>query len=408
MKDFNTIKLICEENARISSSVVDEFLIYYAAGYNNLESEMNRRFADYRHITQKFQKEWVNMLKSQYIAHKIFKKGGLIKSIINSSGIKRLNQEEIKYLEFQTENPWRFSFSVLKDIPSKDFYIMEDAFSEDEYLLFSPGTGRILESQPAILWLNLIAFNGSCYQSFGPIGAYGSFQPDDIFFFATELNPDIEDEEELLSDLENNPLPYMMLLCGANYPLIANKKDQIVHVMAEYVIENLDTKSLAGSFKIEYNQGTYRFSLKKWSDHPHFSQAYYDEEDQVITLSSMTVRGYKALVKGLNEYGYELDSDPHVCVNPAMLTTASDILRKKIDLLKYDRLFTKESSPAVKESIEKLNVLIELALPDINAGRMPDILALSEKAGTDPETAKTIIEQLIGKLNKGENHRKKK
>lgn len=83
MEDFKSIRLICEENSKISTKVVDEFLLYYAAERNNLEHEMNQKFAAYKHITHKFQKEWINRLKAQYIVHKVFKEDGLIKSYLN-------------------------------------------------------------------------------------------------------------------------------------------------------------------------------------------------------------------------------------------------------------------------------------------------------------------------------------
>lgn len=407
MKDFELIKLICEENSEISLKVVDEFLIYYAAERNNLEYEMSQKFAAYKHITQKFPKECVNRLKSQYIAHRIFKKEGLIKTYLNHPALKKLKPEEMKYLKFQAENPWRFSFSIIKDNPAEDFYMMVDVFREEEFLIYSPGITKTFEIQPVILWFNMIAFNGSCWQSYGPIGAYMSFEPDDIFFFATELKPDLEDEEKLLENLENNPLPYMMLLSGANYPLMVNKKDQVVQVIAEYDIGNLDTKSLTNSFKTEYNKGIYRLSLKKWSEPPHFSQAFYDEKNKVITLSSMTDRGFIALIEGLNEYGYDFSFDPFVRVNLTMISTASDILKRKIDLLKHEHLFSKESSPAEKENLDKLNTLLSLVLPDINAGREPDIEALAVKAGVDIKTAQDLLKQIMGKFNNMDMRKKR-
>jgi hypothetical protein len=96
----------------------------------------------------------------------------------------------------------------------------------------------------------------------------------------------------------------MMLLSGANLPLIYNKEDHLVQVMAEYNLDSIITKSLTKSFKTEYNKGVYRLSLKNWSEPPHFSQAYFDENKKIILLSSMTDRGFKALAEGLNEYGY--------------------------------------------------------------------------------------------------------
>jgi hypothetical protein len=401
MKDFETIKLICEENSKISAIVIDEFLLYYAAERNNLEHEMNQKFAAYKHITHKLKKEWINRLKSQYIVHKVFKKDGLIKSYLNHTALKKLDIKERNWLEFQAEHPWRFSFSVIKSCPADSFYIMEDVFSDQEFLLYSPGVTKTLEDQSVILWLNLISYNGACWQSFGPIGAYKSFEPDDIYFFATELKPGIADEQELLANLENNPVPYMILLSGANYPLTYNKGDQLIHVIAEYDLETINTKSLTKSFKTEYNKGVYRLSLKNWSEPPHFSQAYFDENKKIILLSSMTDRGFKALAKGFS-------ANPFLRVNLSMISTASDILKRKIRLIEYEDLFSIKTSQPDQENLDKLNTLLKLVLPDINAGREPDIKALAVKAGVDIKTARKLITNVTEKLNNMGNLKKKK
>ncbi|HUX56430.1 MAG TPA: hypothetical protein VMV77_05620 [Bacteroidales bacterium] len=406
MKDFKTIKLFCEENSIISSKVIDEFLLYYAAERNNLEHEMDQRFESYKHITRKFQKEWINRLKAQYIAHKVFKKDGLIKSYLSHTALKELDIKERNWLKFQAEQPWRFSFSVIKNRPAESFFIMQDVFSDQEFLLYSPGVTNTLKDQSVILWLNLIAYNGACWQSFGPIGGYKSFEPDDIFYFATELKPDIEDEQELLANLEYNPVPYMMLLSGANAPLIYNKEDQLVHVMAEYDLDTINTKSLTKSFKTEYNKGVYRLSLKRWSGPPHFSQSYFDENKKIILLSSMTDRGFRVLAEGLNEYGYNFSADPFLRVNLSMISAASDILKRKIRLNDYEDLFSIETSPADQENLDKLNTLFRLVLPDINAGREPDIEALAVKAGVDIKTARDLIKHIMGKFNEMDNRKK--
>jgi len=111
----------------------------------------------------------------------------------------------------------------------------------------------------------------------------------------------------------------------------------------------------------------------------------------------MTDRGFEALAESLNEYGYSFSTDPFIRVNPSMITTASDILKKKIKLNEYDHLFEIEQSSSNKEDIEKLNLLLKLALPDINAGRKPNIEELAIKAGVDFETAKDIIKQIMDK-----------
>lgn len=408
MKNFETIKLICEENSKISDKVIDEFLLYYAAERNNLEHEMDQRFAVYKHITKKLQIEWTNKLKSQYIVHKIFKKDGLIKSYLNHTALKKLDIKERNWLYSQAEQSWRFSFSIIKKRPAESFFLMEDVFSNQEFLLYSPGVKKTLEDQSIILWLNLISYNGACWQSFGPIGAYKSFEPDDIFFFATELNPDIADEQQLLANLEYNPVPYMMLLSGANFPMTYNKKDQLVQVIAEYDLETINTKGLTKSFKTEYNKGVYRLSLKNWSDPPHYAQAYFDEKKKIILLFAMTDRGFSALTEGLNEYGYNFSDDPHIRVNLPMVITASDILKRKIRLIEYDYLFSKETSPSDQENIAKLNTFFGLVMPALNAGREPDIDALAVKAGVDIQTARDLYKQIMTKFNKMDKRKKKK
>lgn len=50
MKDFKKIRLICDDNTKISEKLIDKFLLYYAAGRNNLEHDMNQRFMAYRHL----------------------------------------------------------------------------------------------------------------------------------------------------------------------------------------------------------------------------------------------------------------------------------------------------------------------------------------------------------------------
>ncbi|NSW94608.1 MAG: hypothetical protein HPY62_07880 [Bacteroidales bacterium] len=398
MKDYEQIISICDRSSEISSSVIDEFLINYAARRNKLELEMNVKFAAYKHITRQFPKEWENRLKAQYIAHNIFKYDGSIKKFLNHTEIKNLGNEALEYLKYQSENPWKFSFSFIKENPYKDFYIMTDVFRGNDFLLFSPGTTRTLESLRAILWFNLISFNGSCWQSFGPIGAYQSFEPDDIFFFATELNSSIEDEEDLLSDVENNPIPYMMLTSGATNPVLASGKDQIVHLLAAYDIEKMDTKSLAESFRTEYNKGVYKLSLKRWISHPHFAQAFYDEEIKILFLSAMTEKGFDALVKKFRLYGYNISPDPFIRVNPSMVATASEILGRKIDLLEYEHLFSKEETPENKEKLGKLNALMDLIMNDFNAGIKPDVESYAKKSGVHIDTVRSLVEQVLNKL----------
>ena len=191
----------------------------------------------------------------------------------------------------------------------------------------------------------------------------------------------------------------MMLLSGANYPLTFHKKDQLVHVMSEFDLDRINTKELKKSFKTEYSSGVYRFTLKDWGEHPHFANAYYDEQKKIILLTAMTGRGFQELVSAINKYGYDFPDEPFLRVNTSMLVTAKDILKKKeLTLNEYEQLFQIESPPEDKEAIDKLNVFMSLILPDINAGREPDIELLAGKAGVDIKTARDLVSQIMGKF----------
>lgn len=120
------------------------------------------------------------------------------------------------------------------DEPAEDFYTMEDVFTGKRYLLFSPGVSNILVSFKPVLWFNLLGFNGFCWQSFGPVVYYNGFEAGDIWFFATELNPDLEEPAEVPAQVESNPIPFMMLLSGSTYPLTFHKEDQLLFLLAEH------------------------------------------------------------------------------------------------------------------------------------------------------------------------------
>jgi len=402
--DFKLLKKHCEENSALSEKVLDENLLYYAAAKNNLHKTADKLLKTFRQVTRDFESAWINLFKSQYIIHRIFKEGGLIHKYLNHSEIKRLPPEQYEFLQQQAAHPWRFSFSFIADRPAPDFYQMHDVFSDESYLLYSQGISKTLQQQPANLFFNLIGYSGSCWQSYGPIGAYRGFDPDDIFFFATELRPEIETEEDLLADVEQNPVPYMMLISGANYPITVTGDDQLVHVMAEYDTNVFPAEKLGKAYEMKQSGEIYRLIPKANSGPPHFPEVYFDQANHELVLSALTDRGFSMLIEDLNQYGFDLPKEPTLRVSPSMVTTAEHILNKKITLNEYAELFEEPASPRQLEATDSLNTLLQLALPDINAGKEPDIPALARKAGVDETTAREVLSaamERIQKLRKG-------
>ena len=400
MKDFESIRKVCDANSSISKTVIDEFLLYHAAVKYRLDRPMTEAFSAYRHVTSEFEKEWVNRLKAQYLVHQIFKSGGLIRKMLPHAELKKLSPTEMNFLEQHARQPWRFCFSIIFENPATDFFKMEDILTGEQFLLCSPGTSDINRNQATTVWFNLISFNGACWQTFGPIGAYKSFEPDDIFFFATELDKRIQTEEDIVRNIDKNPLPYMMLLSGANFPVTMHGKDQMVMAYAEYAADQVDTLALKKSFVSEFSHGVYRLSLKRWGGHPHFAQIFFDENKNIVLLAAYTDRGFLALVNAINQFGYQFSAEPDIRINMSMLITSEKILKKKIRLNEYDHLFHVESSPEEKESMDNLNYFMSLILPDFNAGRVPDIEKMAAKAGIDVETARNIYNAVSEKFRK--------
>lgn len=403
MPDFSRLLAVCKEVSSLSAVVVDEFLMYYAARQEGLDREMDERLARFREVTKGFQPAWVNMLKAQYIGHRIFKRDGLIHKYLHHATVKALKPEQLNYLKQQSAHAWRYSFSEITAHPEGDFYEMEDVFSGEIFLLHSPSVTSILSEQSVTLWINLIGFNGSCWQSYGPVLSFQGFQPDDIFFFATELNPRIETEEDLVNDVEANPFPYLMLINGSRFPMTIHGKDKIVQVLAEHPLEAFDSSRLKKNFKVEYAKGVYRLTPEAWGEAPHFAAAYFDEGRKTLLLTSLTDRGFRGLTDRLNAHGFSLPADPDIHVQPAMLTAVKDILKKDLHLNPYEKLFERKSTPGEQEMMKKLNQLLSLAIPQINAGKEPDIEALAKEAGVDTETARDLLAHTVGRIDKLRN-----
>ncbi|MCK4990945.1 MAG: hypothetical protein KAS29_10685, partial [Bacteroidales bacterium] len=107
MKSYDELRKICERTSLITERVVDDFLISYAAGHRGLEKKMEQQFERFRHVGKQLGKQVVNMLKSQYLAHKIFQQEGLIGKFLKHPALDRFKGEDRDYLLQQHKLPWR-------------------------------------------------------------------------------------------------------------------------------------------------------------------------------------------------------------------------------------------------------------------------------------------------------------
>jgi hypothetical protein len=372
--------------------VIDEFLINYGASQSKLDREFDRRIAPFRHIVRQLPDEWKNMLKGQYIAHRMFKKNGLIHRYLNHSGLKQLSVQEMEFLQSKSGHPWRYSFSEIIDEPAPGFFEMAGLFTDESYLLYSPSIRTILQNSDPLTWFSLIDFNGECYETYGPVVRFAGFEADDILFFARNAASEwLQSGREVAQAVEENPIPFCMLISGSTIPLVFKDNHQIVIANAEYeVFEPFHSERFRNDFLIEYSHGVYKLSSKEWGEFPHYSTAFYEENENLLTLYSMTDEGFEALVDALNSLGFALDYTPDERVNMGMKSTASDIFKEEFTLNRYNHLFSIDTPPEEQKGLDQMNELLAELIPIINSRQTPDLDALAAKFGVNPDEVKEI------------------
>ena len=397
--DYKKIKDKCLANGRLSEMAIDNFIMHYGAFRNGLDREFDARQKPYKHLNGRFPEGSIGRLKAQYIVHRIFKDDGLIRKYLNHSEVKALASDVQMFLHEQSGTPWRFAFSYITDNPAPDFYVMVDIFRDEKFLLYSPGVSANIAEGHVMVWSNLIAYNGECWQSFGPIGAFRGFDNDDIFFFATEVNPDIESEEDVVNEVEKNPLPFMMLLSNSNAPLVNSRGFDLVHLQATYEADNFPDDKAKSQFDIEWSDGVYMAKLKDWAEPPHYATLYFHEPDGELQLSALTVDGFDKLVKATRKLGFEVDDEPMIRLHPSMHSTIELILKRKVDLFPYASAF-KKVDDGNNDTLNRINMVLKWAMGDLNNDRDPDLRALAEKAGLVYEDVREVLEGAAAHVKK--------
>lgn len=399
MPDYNQILEQCKRLNATSAEVLDNFLIYYSATKDKTDQDFETKITRFKDVVKEMPSPWKGMIKSQYIAHRIFRQGGLIHKYLNHVAVKDRSNHEQEWLSNMAAHPWRFCFSQLMANPAPDFYEMEDILTGESFLLYSPTVTRNLEANPVMLWFNLIGYNGSCWQTYGPVTGFCSFNVDDIFFYATEINPAIESEPDLIKDINDNPVRYMMLASGATLPLVIQENHEVVQVTGEGITNKFNVQALKKEFRVEFADSIFKLSHAKWSEPPHFAEAYYDEESRDTLLYALTDKGYHEMAVLLNARGLDIPEEPDVRLHLTMSHVIKKVLKRMPELNPYAHLFEQQKSPETEAEFAKLNQLLALALPDINAGRQPDVAALAKQVGVDQQIAEEVLKKSMDRIN---------
>jgi hypothetical protein len=403
MPDFAKIKSHCDNSSRILKSVVDDFLLYYVGENEGQIKRIGQEFRQFREILRKTKEDWIRSLISQLLAFELFKKDGRACRLFNHPLVQKRSQEELEYLKFQIDYPWRFSFCSIENYLLHDFYMMKDVINDERFLLYSPGISEsnIEAGHELPLWFILIGFNGECYQTYGPLAYYKGIQPFDLFFFAKQIQPDILFLNEVQKVIESNPIPFSMLFfAGAEIPVTCHKKDMLVFNKSEFHVENFSLDKYNDDFLIEKKHPIYQLSLKRWHSFPHFAKCFYHAKRNLFIITSMTLRGYDSLISALNKQGNEFPLSPEILATPSMLHIAKKVLNVDVDMSPYEKHFAKTATPAEQKELDKINAFLKSLIPKLNNNEDYDISELAKKAGIEISDAERIAENMIKSISR--------
>jgi hypothetical protein len=252
---------------------------------------------------------------------------------------------------------------------------------------------KTLETSNPILWFFLVGFNGECCQSFGLLSSFRNFDVDDIFFFATELDSYISNDQELIDSVEKNPIPFFMLVVGSEIPSIQNNGNLLIHCTSSDELDRFDLDPFKKKFTIAWNEDVFQLKLKNWDEFPHFAIAYYDENKKLFFRSATTKAGFEALTNAINQLGFTFNEEADVCVSFTMLSTIDEVLKKEIDINPYESHFlnsNSEESEADETALEGYNEFLKLAIPFINERKKPNLVSMAKQSGIDYEIAKKL------------------
>ena len=400
--DYEKMAEYCLRHKKISDKVLDQFLMPFIARKEGMDRKMNAYTLKYQHVIRKMPKEFFPMAMGEYIMGKTLTPDGLIHKYLNNIQLRSLEKTEREFLEFQADNPWRYCFARIADRKAKDFFILRDAFFEDEFLLFSPGVEAFwTQGRRQDLYFLLTGFNGLCFRTYGNILPFRSFDPDDIYFYGTEVFPEVDSDASLMASVYKDPIPYMMLASGMEFPGTVSGLHKLRHLVAVDEIADVDTGKLKETFSVQWNANIYRISHEDWSGPPHFASAYFNESNGEFSRYAMTEEGFRELTRMLISSGLHIDVKEDYSVGMSMLVTMQEILKKKIILKEYESLFPeKEMNPLSQKELNGINGFMKLLLPYINAGTQPDLEILAKQSGIESETAHSLYQQIKNKFGK--------
>jgi hypothetical protein len=171
---------------------MDEFLIPYAAQREELDREMIRLMKPHVQIIKEWDKQVLPYFMGEYISYRLLKRNGLLEKYLDHKAIQRRPAEDKEFLQILVSKAAQFAFIKLLQSPAPDFFQALDLFTGEEILLYSPSLQKSSVHDQAQMWFVLRVWNGKCWTCYGLNICLSGLTPDDIYFYASEMDPAVD------------------------------------------------------------------------------------------------------------------------------------------------------------------------------------------------------------------------
>ena len=415
--NYSSIENHCKAKAAVSASAIDRKIMYHAAARYGLDKKFDQELKKYPKVLKATDEAAINYMKAMFITKQIFGEKGLIHAYIEKGQLREYTNEEKTFLIEASQHPWKWSYAVIKENPSPNFFVMTDVFSEEEYLLYSPSMQNILVTERPVMWFNLIGFNGQCHQTFGMLYTFTSLTMDDIYYFATEVDKEVDTDEEILALIDKNPIPFLLLYNFSQTPVVVSHDHVVRYFYSLEDCKEVPIDKFKKDFRISSHPPYLVLELLTHETFPHFARAIFNQDLEEIDLFSMTGEGFHALQQALAAKGLLFSEAPHVIVSPEMKVIIKQILGKEMDILMFSNIVDKaeakhllakitdhppaklknesDDADVIEEaSSEQINAFMGALIPHINAKKPVDLEALSKAHGLTLKDATILYHQI--------------
>jgi hypothetical protein len=392
--DFQAAERRCQRTSRLLKSL-DSIIMPWVVSQEWALGAFFRLMKRKRDIAERFPADWRTQTTAQVSAGQLFGHPARVRRLLRALRAQ-LSEEQAELLEEFVEAPWYYCPFAVQENPAPDFFIIQDAGTGGERLLYSPAV-RETSRTGVRLFLSLMFENGLCLQTYGPLHYYRGYQPFDLHYFARQLCPELYHNEGLSAAIASDPGSFLLLDIASEIPPVGHRGELLEVHDHEAPVESFDKGRYAGG-ELELDSKGQVTRLRLAGEDTPFRNAYafHDRGRGTLLAHATNARLYGRLRELLaDQVALPEEPDWHASMN--MIVSTRQILGKQEPSAAYIELFEEElndePSPEEKKHLERLNAFMAELSDHRNHGRSYALEELAARHGISLETARQIEEQ---------------